>query len=71
MPQVTVTLPAKVWSKEQKAALVNQVTQAIHNAAESSGILAQFGINDLKTHVNIQIHETAEGGYASGGNTID
>jgi phenylpyruvate tautomerase PptA (4-oxalocrotonate tautomerase family) len=70
MPQVTVTLPSQAWSKEQKAELVNQITHAVNGAAEKSGVLAQFGMSDLKPNVNIQIHESAEGGYAIGGKVM-
>ena len=61
MPTVKLTVPKGAWSKEEKADLVQRLTQAV------AGYAAERGKGDITSFVNVHIVEPAEGGYAVGG----
>lgn len=61
MPTIRLAVPPKAWSKEEKADLIGVLTQTLAATA------AKHGKGDIKQFINIQIDETAEGGYAVGG----
>lgn len=64
MPTIKVTVPQSAWSKDEKADMVAKLTDGLNSVAQSSGK------GDIKQYINVQIEETAEGGYAIGGNVI-
>ncbi|MEM6956818.1 MAG: tautomerase family protein [Myxococcota bacterium] len=61
MPTVRLAVPPGAWSKEEKAKLVEKLTDAVASTAEDTGK------GDIRQFVGVQIDETAEGGYAIGG----
>lgn len=61
MPTVRLAVPPGAWSKEEKAKLVEKLTDAVASTAEEAGE------GDIRQFVGVQIDETAEGGYAIGG----
>lgn len=61
MPTIRLAVPPKAWSKEEKAQLVEALTNALANTAN------ELGKGDIKQFIGVQIDETAEGGYAIGG----
>ena len=61
MPTINLTVPKDAWSKEEKAVIIDRLTAALVDVA------AERGKGDIKPHVAVQIDETAEGGYAVGG----
>jgi len=61
MPTVKLTVPKGAWSKEEKATLVKRLTAAVTETAKETGK------GDIQPYVGVQINETAEGGYAIGG----
>ncbi|MEM9860773.1 MAG: tautomerase family protein [Myxococcota bacterium] len=61
MPTVRLAVPPGAWSKEEKAKLVEKLTDAVASTAEEAGK------GDIRQFVGVQIDETAEGGYAIGG----
>ncbi|MDJ0753865.1 MAG: hypothetical protein QNJ45_10130 [Ardenticatenaceae bacterium] len=67
MPQIKVTLPKNSWSKEEKAVIVEKLTQAMAAAGQESGVAQRSGIEDMTQFINVFIEETSEGGYAIGG----
>ena len=64
MPTIRVTLPAAAWSKDEKAQIAAKLTDGLNEVAQSSGK------GDVKQYINVHITETAEGGYAMGGNVV-
>lgn len=64
MPTIKVTVPKSSWSKEEKAKIVTSLTDGL------SSVAAESGKGDIKQYINVHIEETAEGGYAMGGNVI-
>lgn len=64
MPTIKVTLPKEAWSKDEKAKIVARLTSGMAGAAEEAGK------GDITQYVNVQIEETAEGGYAMGGQIV-
>lgn len=61
MPTLTLTVPQGAWSKAQKAKIVDRLTNAL------SDVAAEEGKGDIKQFIGVQVTETAEGGYAVGG----
>ena len=64
MPTIRVMLPAGAWSKEEKGKIAQGLTDALDRVAQ------EVGKGDIKQYINAQIQETAEGGYAIGGNVV-
>ncbi|PQJ36074.1 hypothetical protein BSZ35_17000 [Salinibacter sp. 10B] len=64
MPTVRVTIPQGDLSDEQTARFVERLTDAVQQF-----YLDETG-EDLRDVVNVQIQETAENGYAVGGEII-
>lgn len=64
MPTIKITVPKNAWSKEDKAKLAERVTDALNAVAIESDK------GDIKQYINTHIHETAEGGYAMGGQVV-
>ncbi|MFQ6552683.1 tautomerase family protein [Aestuariibius insulae] len=64
MPTIRVTVPQSAWSKEEKAQIVEKLTDGLNNVAGASGK------GDIKQFINVHIEETAEGGYAMGGQVV-
>ena len=64
MPTIRVTVPKNSWSKDEKAAIVAKLTDSLASIGQSSGK------GDIKPYINVHIEETAEGGYAMGGNVV-
>ncbi len=64
MPTIHVTIPKDDLNQNQKSQLIKQLTESI----------SEFYITEkdeqVKEFVNIRIHETAENGYAVGGDII-
>lgn len=64
MPTIHVTIPKDDLNQNQKSQLIKQLTESI----------SEFYITEkdeqVKEFVNIRIHETAESGYAVGGDII-
>lgn len=64
MPTIQVTVPQDDLNQDQKSQLIEQLTESI----------SEFYITEkeeqVKEFVNIRIHETAENGYAVGGDII-
>lgn len=61
MPTIKLTVPKGTWNKEEKAKLVEQFTNTLNEVAQESGK------GNIKQFIGVQIDETAEGGYAIGG----
>ncbi len=64
MPTIRVTVPKSAWTKDEKATIVSKLTDGLNSVASESGK------GDIKQYINVHIEETAEGGYAMGGNVI-
>ena len=64
MPTIRVTVPKSAWSKEAKADIAAKLTDSLNDVAKSDGK------GDIKQYINVHIEETAEGGYAMGGNVV-
>ncbi len=64
MPTIKVTIPKDAWSKEEKGKIAVKLTDALNEVAQ------EVGKGDLKQYINTHIEETAEGGYAVGGNVV-
>lgn len=64
MPTIRLAIPPKHWSKDEKAKVVEALTNALANTAQ------ELGKGDIKQYIGVQIDETAEGGYAIGGNVF-
>ena len=64
MPTIRVTVPKAAWSKDEKAAIVQTLTAGLNEVARSTGK------GDIKQYINVHIDETAEGGYALGGQVL-
>lgn len=64
MPTLQITIPQDDLDPNQKSQLIEQLTDSIN----------EFYITEkneqVKEFVNIRIHETAENGYAVGGDII-
>ena len=69
MPQIHVTLPRGSWSKEEKAVVIQKLTAAMAEAGVETGVAERSGVpeNNMTPFINVFIEETAEGGYAVGG----
>lgn len=61
MPTIKLSVPPKAWTKEEKAQVIEALTKALADKAQ------ELGKGDIKQFVSVQINETAEGGYAVGG----
>ncbi|MGD1899930.1 MAG: 4-oxalocrotonate tautomerase family protein [Phormidesmis sp.] len=61
MPTIKLTVPQGAWNKDEKAKIVDRFTNALNEVAKESGK------GDIKPYIGVQINETAEGGYAIGG----
>ncbi|GFE65724.1 tautomerase family protein [Litoreibacter roseus] len=64
MPIIRVTVPKSSWSVEEKASIVARLTDGLNAVAADSGK------GDIKQYINVHIEETAEGGYAMGGQVV-
>ena len=64
MPTIRVTIPKSAWSVEEKAKIVSNLTTSLADVAKTAGK------GDITQYVNVQIEETAEGGYAMGGQVV-
>ncbi|MFL4470069.1 4-oxalocrotonate tautomerase family protein [Tateyamaria armeniaca] len=64
MPTIRVTVPKAAWSKDEKAQIVANLTDGLNTVAGDAGK------GDIKQYINVHIEETAEGGYAMGGNVV-
>lgn len=64
MPTIRVTIPQSAWSKEEKAVIVEKLTEALDKIAQD------VGKGEIKPYINVHIEETAEGGYAMGGKVV-
>lgn len=64
MPTIKVTVPAGAWSTEEKARIAETLTGGL------AGIASDAGKGDIRQYINVQIMETATGGYAVGGNVV-
>ncbi len=61
MPTIKLTVPKGAWTKEEKAKIVERFTNTLNEVAQESGK------GNIKQFIGVQIDETAEGGYAIGG----
>ncbi|PZD72200.1 hypothetical protein C1752_03786 [Acaryochloris thomasi RCC1774] len=61
MPTIKLTVPKNAWTKDEKAKLVERFTNTLSDFAQEAGK------GDIKPFIGVQIEETAEGGYAIGG----
>ncbi|MEM7322119.1 MAG: hypothetical protein AAF531_03445 [Actinomycetota bacterium] len=61
MPTIKLTVPPGAWSKDEKAAIIERLTNGLNDVATESGK------GDITPFIACQIEETAEGGYAVGG----
>ena len=61
MPTIRLAVPPKAWTKEEKSKLIGALTDTLTQVA------ADCGKGDIRQFVAVQIDETAEGGYAVGG----
>lgn len=61
MPTIKLTVPKNSWTKDEKAQIIDQLTNALNDVAQTSGK------GNIKQFIGVQIEETAEGGYAIGG----
>ncbi len=64
MPTINLTVPKAAWSKEEKGEIVTRLTDALAAYAKEAGK------GDIKQYVSVHVNETAEGGYAIGGNVF-
>ncbi|MBM7070385.1 tautomerase family protein [Actibacterium sp. 188UL27-1] len=64
MPTIRVTVSQSAWSKDEKAQLVAKLTDGLNDVAGASGK------GDIKRYINVHTEETAEGGYAMGGQMV-
>jgi 4-oxalocrotonate tautomerase len=62
MPVVTIKVPARALDKEQKARMVQLVTDAVVEAE---------GFPQVRPSVHVLIEEIPDGGYGIGGRAID
>lgn len=65
MPTIRVTVPKDSWTREEKAKIVETLTDGLNSVAQASP-----GKGDIKPYINVHIEETAEGGYAMGGQVV-
>ena len=65
MPTIRVTVPKDSWTKEEKAKIVETLTDGLNRVAQASP-----DKGDIKQFINVHIEETAEGGYAMGGQVV-
>lgn len=61
MPTIKLTVPQGAWTKDEKAKLIARFTNTLNEVAQETGK------GDIKQFIGVQIEETAEGGYAIGG----
>ena len=64
MPTIKLTVPRNAWTKDEKAQIIERFTDALNEVAQASGK------GDIKQFIGVQIEETAEGGYAIGGQIV-
>ena len=64
MPTIKLTVPRNAWTKDEKAQIIERFTDALNEVAQASGKGA------IKQFIGVQIEETAEGGYAIGGQIV-
>lgn len=64
MPTIQVTIPQDDLNQDQKSQLIEQLTDSI------SKFYITEKNEEVQELVNIRIHETAENGYAVGGDII-
>jgi phenylpyruvate tautomerase PptA (4-oxalocrotonate tautomerase family) len=61
MPTLRLAIPPNAWTKEEKAELIKALTDALADTAK------RLEKGDIRPFIGVQIDETAEGGYAIGG----
>lgn len=64
MPTIRVTIPQDDLDEDQTSQFVERLTDTV-----SEFYVDEKG-EDIRSFVNVQIHETAENGYAVGGDVI-
>ncbi|MEM7113500.1 MAG: tautomerase family protein [Chloroflexota bacterium] len=64
MPSIIVSVPKGGWTKEEKSAIVTELTKTLAEVGKKSGK------GDITAYINAQVREAAEGGYAVGGNVV-
>ncbi|MEO1272767.1 MAG: hypothetical protein AAFX99_32160, partial [Myxococcota bacterium] len=64
MPTIRLAVPPKVWTRDAKKKIVERLTAALAEVAKEEGK------GDITPYIGVQIDETAEGGYAIGGNVF-
>ena len=64
MPTIRVTLPQSAWSKDEKAQIATRLTDAL------AAVGTESGKGEIKPYINVHITETADGGYAMGGQVV-
>ena len=64
MPTIRVTVPKAAWTPEEKGVIATKLTEALGAVAETAGK------GDIRRYINVHIDETAEGGYAMGGQVV-
>ena len=64
MPTIQLTVPQDDLDAEEKSALVDHMTRSV------SQFYADLRDEDVREFVNVRIVETAENGYAVGGEII-
>ncbi len=64
MPTIRVTVPRNAWSKHDKGEIAAKLTDIL------ATIGREAGKGDIRQYINVHIEETAEGGYAMGGQVV-
>ncbi|WP_299687929.1 hypothetical protein [uncultured Tateyamaria sp.] len=64
MPTIKVTVPAGAWSTDEKTKIAESLTGGL------AAVALDAGKGDIRQYINVQIMETATGGYAIGGNVV-
>ena len=64
MPNVRLTVPKDAWSAEEKGDLIARLTDAV------VGYASEKGKGDIRQYVSVYVEETAQGGYAIGGQVL-
>ena len=65
MPTIRLTVPKDSWTREEKAEIVTKLAERFDDVAKASP-----GKGDVEQFINVHIEETAEGGYAMGGQVV-
>lgn len=64
MPTIQLTVPKDDLRKSEKAKFIEHLTESV------SQFYLEEKDEEIKEFINVQIRETAEGGYAIGGEVI-